>query len=405
MYKKIEEIESIERIEKIDGGVCAAKGFFADGIAAGLKPDGAKDMAYIYSDALCDIAAKFTTNKMQAAPIRHFKQKGEFQTNFVLVNSKNANAMTGKAGIADIEEILTSLKEHFPQVHEPVMSSTGVIGVRLPKEKLVNGLQKFDLKAQEPHNAAKAIMTTDTFPKEAAYKITLEDGSSFHIGAMAKGAGMINPAMATMLCFITTDADIPPSDMQEALDALTPITFNAISVDGDTSTNDTVMLLANKKSGAYDKEAFIKALGEIMLELAKMMVKDGEGATKLVTYKVTGAANDEEAERVAKALSDSLLVKTALYGEDPNWGRIASTVGASGVEAYEEKLTICFEDVCVYKKGENLFDAKMEAEAADVMKKDEFTISCDLGIADGSFTAYGCDLGYEYVKINADYRT
>ena len=393
------------KIEKAQSGVCAAEGFYADGIAAGLKPDGAKDMAFIYSDTLCDIASKFTTNKMQAAPIRHFKQKGEFQTNFVLINSKNANAMTGKAGIADIEDILASLQERFSEVHEPVMSSTGVIGVRLPKEKLLGGIKQFDLSVKEPHNAAKAIMTTDTFPKEVAYKITLEDGSSFHIGAMAKGAGMINPAMATMLCFITTDAGILPHDMQEALDLLTPITFNAISVDGDTSTNDTVMLLANKKSGAYDKEAFNDALGKIMLELAKMMVKDGEGATKLVTYHVTGAANDEEAERVAKALSDSLLVKTALYGEDPNWGRIASTVGASGVEAYEDKLTICFDDVCVYKKGENLFDADMEAKAAEVMKKDEFTISCDLGVANGSFTAYGCDLGYEYVKINADYRT
>ncbi len=393
------------KIEKIQSGVCAAEGFYADGVAAGLKPDGAKDMAFIYSDTLCDIAAKFTTNKMQAAPVRHFKQKGEFKTNFVLVNSKNANAMTGKAGIEDIEEILRTLKKRYDEVEEPVMSSTGVIGVRLPKKKIIEGFEKFDLRAKEPHAAAEAIMTTDTFAKEAAYKVTLEDGSSFCIGAMAKGAGMINPAMATMLCFITTDADIPVVDMQEALDQLTPVTFNAISVDGDTSTNDTVMLLANKKSGVYDKTAFVDVLGRVMLELAKMMVKDGEGATKLVAYEVTGASTDEDAEKVAKALTDSLLVKTALFGEDPNWGRIASTVGASGAEAYEEKLTICFEDVCVYKEGVNLFDSETEAKAAAVMKKDEFTIYCDLGIAQGRFTAYGCDLGYEYVKINADYRT
>ncbi len=393
------------KIEKLQSGVCAAEGFYANGVPGGLKGENALDMAFIYSDELCDIAAKFTTNKMQAAPIRHFKEKGSFQTNFVLVNSKNANAMTGKAGIEDIKEILSALKRRFYEIKEPVMSSTGVIGVRLPKKKLIDGLQKFDLRTKKPHNAAKAIMTTDTFTKETAYKITLQNGSSFHIGAMAKGAGMINPAMATMLCFITTDADIPLDDMQKALDLLTPLTFNAISVDGDTSTNDTVMLLANKKSGAYDKEAFVEVLGKVMLELAKMMVKDGEGATKLVTYHVTGAANDEEAQKVAKALSDSLLVKTALYGEDPNWGRIASTVGASGAEAYEEKLTICFDDVCVYRAGKNLFDAATEAEAAKVMQKEEFTIHCDLGIAAGSFTAYGCDLGYEYVKINADYRT
>jgi glutamate N-acetyltransferase/amino-acid N-acetyltransferase len=388
-----------------NNGVCAAKGFYADGISAGLKPNGAKDVAFIYSDTLCDVASKFTTNKMQAAPIRHFLAKGEFQTNFVLINSKNANAMTGKAGIEDIDNILNTLLHKYSHLHNPVMSSTGVIGVRLPKEKIINSFMQFELSKQNPHYAAEAIMTTDTFSKECAFTVTLENGSSFCIGAMAKGAGMINPAMATMLCFITTDADIPKEDMQELLDTLTPITFNAASVDGDTSTNDTVLLLANKKSGAYNKEAFKEALHKIMLSLAKMMVKDGEGATKLVTYNITGAADDTQAEKVAKALSDSLLVKTALYGEDPNWGRIASTVGASGVEAYEEKLRICFDDICVYDKGNIYFDTDMEAKAATVMQKEEFTISCDLGIADGSFVAYGCDLGYEYVKINADYRT
>jgi glutamate N-acetyltransferase/amino-acid N-acetyltransferase len=393
------------KLSKNTNGVCAAQGFYADGISAGLKPNNQKDMAFIYSDVMCDIAAKFTTNKMQAAPIRHFRAKGEFQTNFVLINSKNANAMTGKAGIQDIEEILDAVTKKHCQVKNPVMSSTGVIGVRLPKEKLIEGANSFDLEEQNPHYAAEAIMTTDTFSKECAFSVTLQNGDSFNIGAMAKGAGMINPAMATMLCFITTDANIPKEDMQELLDTLTPLTFNAASVDGDTSTNDTVFLLANKKSGAYNKEAFKEALHTIMLTLAKMMVKDGEGATKLVTYNVTGAANDTQAEKVAKALSDSLLVKTALYGEDPNWGRIASTVGASGVEAYEEKLRICFDDICVYDRGTIYFDTQMEQKAAKVMQKDEFTIHCDLGVANGAFVAFGCDLGYEYVKINADYRT
>jgi len=216
---------------------------------------------------------------------------------------------------------------------------------------------------------------------------------------------MINPAMATMLCFITTDADVNAVDMQKILDEVTKTTFNAASVDGDTSTNDTVMVLANKKSGAYDKEAFRDALHKIMLFLAREMVRDGEGATKLVTYDITGAKDDKEAEIAAKALSDSLLVKTALYGEDPNWGRIASTIGASGVESDEMSLKICFDDVCVYDKGQVYFDSSMEAKAAEVMKKDIFTISCDLGISNGSFKAYGCDLGYKYVEINADYRT
>lgn len=390
------------KLEKIDGGVCAAEGFYADGVSAGLKANEAKDMAFIYADTLCEIASTFTTNKMAAAPIKHFKAMGEFRTNFVLINSKNANAMTGEAGLEDIEEVLGQLPD---EAMNPVMSSTGVIGVRLPKEKLIKGLKLFDLSAKNPTSAAEAIMTTDRYKKEIAFKVTLKDGSSFNIGAMAKGAGMINPAMATMLCFITTDADVPNAVMQKILDRVVVTTFNAASVDGDTSTNDTVMLLSNSKSGAFDAEAFEEALHQIMEYLAKQMVKDGEGATKLVTYKVTGAKDDREAEIVAKALSNSLLVKTALYGEDPNWGRIASTVGASGADANEDTLTISFEDLCVYEKGTLHFDEAMEIKAAAVMRKEEFTISCDLGIGSGEFTAFGCDLGYEYVKINADYRT
>lgn len=389
------------KIEQLTSGVCASEGFFADGVSAGLKPNGAKDMAFIYSDTLCDVASVFTTNKMSAAPIRHFRQKGDFQTNFVLINAKNANAMTGTAGIEDINEILNTL----PDVTNPIMSSTGVIGVRLPKQKIIDGAKLFKRTKKDSNAAANAIMTTDSFSKEIAFKVELEDGSSFNIGAIAKGAGMINPAMATMLCFITTDADVEKSEMQTILDGLTKVTFNAASVDGDTSTNDTVLLLSNKKSNAYDRAAFTEALHKIMLFLAREMVRDGEGATKLVTYNITGAKNDTEAERVAKALSDSLLVKTALYGEDPNWGRIASTVGASGVECSEESLSISFNDYCVYNKGELLFDAAMEEKTAEVMKLSSFSISCDLGVGSGSFSAFGCDLGYEYVKINADYRT
>ena len=390
------------KIVQTNEGVCCAEGFYADGVSAGLKPDGALDMAFIYADTLCEVASVFTTNKMTAAPIRHFRELGEFQTNFVLINSKNANAITGRAGIEDIKEILLTLPE---EVQNPVMSSTGVIGVRVPKAKLIAGAKLFDLSQKNPHNAAKAIMTTDSFSKEISLRVELEDGSSFSLGAMAKGAGMINPAMATMLCFITTDADVSKAKMQEILDTTTKVTFNAASVDGDTSTNDTVLLLSNKKSGVFHEEAFKEALHTIMHFLAREMVRDGEGATKLVTYAITGAKNDVEAERVAKALSDSLLVKTALYGEDPNWGRIASTVGASGVACSEDTLKISFNEFCVYDSGELYFDAAMEEKASKVMQLDSFTISCDLGIADGKFTSFGCDLGYEYVKINADYRT
>ncbi|WP_310441852.1 bifunctional glutamate N-acetyltransferase/amino-acid acetyltransferase ArgJ [Sulfurimonas sp.] len=384
------------------GGVCASEGFFADGVSAGLKKENAKDMAFIYSEDECEVASVFTTNKMCAAPIRHFRQMGNFKTNFIVINSKNANAMTGEAGIEDIKEVLSNCPLN---VKNPIMSSTGVIGVRLPKAKIIEGMKLFDLTKRDSTSASKAIMTTDTFAKEIAFKIKLDDGSSFNIGAIAKGAGMINPAMATMLCFITTDAKVSKDEMQATLDEIVKSTFNAISVDGDTSTNDTVLVLANGRSGAYEKEAFKEALFKVMHFLALEMVRDGEGATKLVTYKVTGAKDDREAEIAAKALSDSLLVKTALFGEDPNWGRIASTIGASGVEAYEEKLKISFDNLCVYDRGEILFDAEMEKKCAVVMQHQKFTISCDLGIGEGNFKAYGCDLGHEYVKINADYRT
>ncbi|MCK4974484.1 MAG: bifunctional ornithine acetyltransferase/N-acetylglutamate synthase, partial [Sulfurimonas sp.] len=250
------------------GGVCASNGFFADGVSAGLKPDGAKDMAFIYSENECAVASVFTTNKMTAAPIRHFRNMGEFTTNFVLINSKNANAMTGQAGVEDIDEILSTCTD----VKNPIMSSTGVIGVRLPKEKIIDGIKLFDYSKRDSSSAAKAIMTTDKFSKECAFKVKLDDGSSFNIGAIAKGAGMINPAMATMLCFITTDAAVSKKDMQEALDEVTKTTFNAISVDGDTSTNDTVLLLSNSKSGAYDKAAFKEALFKVMHFLALEMV-------------------------------------------------------------------------------------------------------------------------------------
>ncbi len=387
----------------IEGGICAADGFYADGVSAGLKPNGVKDVAFVYSDTLCEVASVFTSNKMAAAPIKH--AKSVTQSNFILINSKNANAMTGKEGVVDIEEILASISAKHSALHMPLMSSTGVIGVRLPKQKIIDAALTFDLTCKAPMAAAEAIMTTDRFSKTCAYEVTCKDGGVFKIGAMAKGAGMINPAMATMLCFITTDAAISREQMQPILERVNKTTFNAASVDGDTSTNDTVFLLSNAKSGCVDLDGFEAALKAIMEFLAKEMVRDGEGATKLVTYEVRGAASEEEAEICAKMLSNSLLIKTALYGEDPNWGRIAMSVGASGVTCNEETLSIAYDDVMLYEKGMNLFNAQIEERAAKVMKREAFSVHVDLGVGEGSFRAYGCDLGYEYVKINADYRT
>lgn len=387
----------------IKGHIDQIDGFNCDGISAGLKPNGNKDLGFIYTNEPCDVQAVFTENRFQAAPLKHYLQYEEnFKTNFVLINSKNANALTGKKGIEDINTIFSSL--NFDLVN-PIMSSTGVIGNPLPIDKIVKGANSFDLNAKNGENLAKAIMTTDAYEKSCMYEVKLEDGSSFKIGAVAKGAGMINPNLATMLCFICTDANVPSDDMKEALKVNTHTTFNAISVDGDTSTNDTVMLLANKKSNAYEKEAFIEAVRLVMHDMAMLMVADGEGAKKAVAFEVKNAVSVEEAQTAAKALSNSLLVKTALFGEDPNFGRIASTIGASKVTSDEEKLVISYNDVIVYNKGELCFDEEQESKAAKVLENDKFKVICDLGVGEHSFTAYGCDLGYEYVKINADYRT
>ena len=387
----------------LKNSIADVDGFFCDGVSAGLKKDGL-DVGFIYSDTPFDVAALFTQNRFQAAPIKHFQRHNITQSNFLLANSKNANAMTGERGIEDIEWILERLGQKF-DLQSPIMSSTGVIGVPLPKEAILEAALDFELQAKRADRFAQAIMTTDTFPKSIGFEVELEDGSSFKIAGVAKGAGMINPNMATMLCFIATDAAVPTQQMRPLLAKYVGTTFNAISVDGDTSTNDSLFLLANKKSGVYNEEAFEFALQKIMHHLALCIVKDGEGATKVAAFHVTGAASDQEAAIAAKALTNSLLVKTALFGEDPNWGRIASTIGASGVECDERRLRIAFEDVVVYDRGQILFDAEREAAAHEVMKKDQFTIHCDLGMGEGSFTAYGCDLGYEYVKINAEYRT
>ncbi len=387
----------------IKGFIDQIDGFFCDGIHAGLKPNGNFDLGFIYSDTPCDVEAVFTLNKFQAAPLKHYQRyEKDFKTNFVLINSKNANALTGEKGIEDINTIFSSLD--FDLLN-PIMSSTGVIGNPLPIDKIVKGANSFDLSSKGAENLSKAIMTTDAYPKTSMYEVKLEDGSSFKIGSVAKGAGMINPNLATMLCFICTDANIPKDDMKELLEVNSHTTFNAISVDGDTSTNDTVLLLTNRKSNAYDKEAFKEALRLVMHDMAMLMVADGEGAKKAVAFEVINAANDEEAETAAKALSNSLLVKTALYGEDPNFGRIASTIGASRVTCDDTKLVISYNDVVVFNKGEFCFDAAREEKAGEVLKNDKYKVICDLGVGEGKFTAYGCDLGYKYIEINADYRT
>ncbi len=397
----------------LENGLENVKGFFCGATNVGMRSNPANsgvsdvdgDVAFIRSENPCDISAVFTSNTFQAAPIKHFqKYPQDFQTDFVLINAKNANAMTGAKGVEDIDSIMSTLSSKI-NVLNPVMSSTGVIGYRLPVKKITSSFDTFDFNSSNSHHAARAIMTTDSFKKELAFEVKLENSNSFNIAAICKGAGMINPAMATMLCFVITDADIPKSDMDELLTTATEGSFNRISVDGDTSTNDTVMLLSNKESGNYEKSAFQEALNKIMFELAMLILKDGEGANKLVAFEVKGAKSEEEAKKASMALSNSLLVKTALFGEDPNWGRIASTIGASGIACDDESLTIHYDDLLIYSSEFRELDKVREDEAYKVMKQEQFKVTCDIGLGDASYTSYGCDLSYEYVKINAEYRT
>lgn len=403
MFKIIEQKNGLENVQD----------FYCGATNVGMRTNPANsgasdidgDVAFIRSEVPCDISSVFTKNTFQAAPIKHFEQypKG-FQTDFVLMNAKNANAMTGEQGIKDIHTIMSSLSQK-QKVHNPVMSSTGVIGYRLPITKITSAFDSLDFNGKNSHLAARAIMTTDSFKKELSYKVELEDGGFFNIAAICKGAGMINPSMATMLCFVITDANIPKNDMDELLVDASEQSFNRISVDGDTSTNDTVMLLANKQSGVYHKEAFAKALQQIMFELAMMILKDGEGANKLVAFEVKGAQTLEDAKKASMALSNSLLVKTALFGEDPNWGRIASTIGASGIPCNDETLTIHYDDLLIFSNEFRELDKIREDKAYTIMKKESFKVTCDLGLGKHTYTSYGCDLSYEYVKINAEYRT
>jgi len=401
------------KLISLENGLENVQGFFCGATNVGMRTNPANsgvseldgDVAFIRSEQPCDISSVFTSNTFQAAPIKHFQKypKG-FQTNFVLINAKNANAMTGKKGVEDIESIMSVLSTKL-NVLNPVMSSTGVIGYRLPIDQIASAFDTLNFNASNSHHTARAIMTTDSFKKELAYNVELEDGNSFRIAAICKGAGMINPAMATMLCFVITDAAVPKSDMDELLTVATEHSFNRISVDGDTSTNDTVMLLSNKQSTHYHKKAFSAALNKIMFELAMLILKDGEGATKLVAFEVKGAKSEDEAKRASRALSNSLLVKTALFGEDPNWGRIASTIGASGIACEDETLIIHYDDLLIYSNEFRELDKAREDKAYKIMKQERFKVTCDIGLGDACYTSYGCDLSYDYVKINAEYRT
>ncbi len=407
-------------MEFIKGGITAAKGFEAASTAAGIKYQERTDMALIYSEKPCKVAGVFTMNVVKAAPVIWDKNivENKIKTQAVIINSGIANACTGTEGLGYCGETANEAAKQLNVDGSGVLvGSTGVIGMQLPVEKLKAGIKalaaKKDGSIEAGTDAAKAIMTTDTREKECA--VTFEmDGVTVTVGGMAKGSGMIHPNMCTMLGYVTTDAVISNKALQSALSTDVNSTFNMISVDGDTSTNDTVLVLANGMAGngkikegtkAYDK--FVAALHAVNEYLAKQIAGDGEGATALLEATVVGAKSEGQARVIAKSIVCSSLTKTAIAGHDANWGRILCALGYSGAQFNPEKIELFFvgkkEQIQIYKDG--VATDYSEEEASKILSEPKVCVLVDMKDGEEEATAWGCDLTYDYVKINADYRS
>ncbi|MCI0495235.1 bifunctional glutamate N-acetyltransferase/amino-acid acetyltransferase ArgJ [candidate division KSB1 bacterium] len=395
-----------------NGSITSPLGYQACGVRCGIKQLG-NDVALLVSDVPSAIAAMFTTNQIKAAPVvlsRQLVQNGKAQA--LLINSGNANACTGQKGLEDAKEMIALTAQGLNLDSEHVLvASTGVIGMYLPMDLIRNGI--FDacknLSRTGGVDAAKAIMTTDTRPKHFSTEIEIASRIC-RIGAIAKGSGMINPHLATMIALFTTDVDIQQSLLQEALSECIAETLNAITIDGEMSTNDSVFLFSNGLSGnpkittkddSYQK--FLAGLKAVSLAITKELAADGEGATKLVTVTVEQAASQEEAFKAAKFIANSMLVKTAIFGKDPNWGRVISAVGASGVTLNSDAIAIRFANILVAENGAAIAFDKVAMK--NVLEQKEISISLSLGIGNYSATVYTCDLTYDYIKINAEYHT
>jgi glutamate N-acetyltransferase/amino-acid N-acetyltransferase len=397
----------------IGGSVTSAKGFLAGATYAGIKKeaDGVLDLGILFSESPCTAAALFTTNRVKAAPVVLCQERlASGKAVAVVVNSGCANACTGKQGLADAVE-MTNLAAMSIGISPGniLVASTGVIGKLLPMNRIKAGIKKIILSTDGGRDLAKAIMTTDTKPKETAVAVRAGD-SEFIVGGIAKGSGMIHPNMATMLCFLTTDADVEINFLRLALKRAVDTSFNMVSVDGDTSTNDMVLIMANGSSGNEaisldSKQAgvFQQALDRTCIYLARCIARDGEGANKLIQVTVSGAPGLLEARLAARAVVSSSLVKAAVHGNDPNWGRIMVAVGQSGVEVVESKIDLYIGDTCLLKAGSPLpFN---EEKVVGVLAGDETPISLQLNLGTGMATAWGCDLSEEYVTINSQYTT
>ena len=407
-------------MKQIKGGVTAAKGYEAASTAAGIKYQGRTDMALIYSQVPCVSAGTFTTNVVKAAPVKWDSQIVDSGAGVqaVVVNSGIANACTGEEGMGYCKETAEAAAKVLNiDAAGVLVGSTGVIGMQLPMQKLVDGIQVLAGKKaeglQSGHDAALAIMTTDTVEKEMAVEIEI-GGKTVTIGGMSKGSGMIHPNMCTMLAFITTDAAITKEALQKALSEDVEDTYNMISVDGDTSTNDTAILLANGLAGnqeityaSPEYETFKEALHMVNETLAKKMAGDGEGATALFEVKVVGAERIKQAKTLAKSVVCSNLTKAAIAGHDANWGRILCAMGYSGVQFDPEKVDLFFESKAgklqIIENG--VATDYSEEVATKILSEPEITATADIKMGDYSATAWGCDLTHEYININADYRS
>jgi len=394
-------------------GVTAVEGFRAAGLHCGIKKNGLADLALLVADRPCAAAAVFTRNRFPAPPLqvtRRHLRSGVAQA--VIINSGNANAFTGEVGLRDAEAMASAVAENLGiPTRQVLVASTGVIGMRLPMDKITTAIPvlisrlSFDL----GHEAAEAIRTTDMFTKEVAVSGRVER-AEIRIGGMAKGSGMIHPNMATMLAFLTTDAQIPPTLLRRGLRQAVDGTFNAITVDGETSTNDMVICLANGKGAAKIGAAgaafrrFVALLTDACAALAKMIVQDGEGATKRIEIVVTGAKDAASARRIAMTVAKSPLVKTAFFGEDANWGRIVAAIGNAGTPVDPNQIDLTFGDVVLVRRGCYL-GASAEAAVSRYLKEKDLQLTIGLSTGPGRATVWTCDLSGDYVKMNAAYRT
>lgn len=399
-------------IEFISGGtVTSPRGFHAGAVYAGIKKksDGALDLALLFSETPCVAAASLTSNRIKAAPILLCQERlksGRAQA--VAVNSGCANAFTGEPGLVDAVETAELVARSLGISPEDVLvASTGVIGRPLPMKLIRAGIRQIALSADGGHDLARAIMTTDTVPKEVAVRVA--DGA-FTLGGVAKGAGMIHPDLATLLCFLTTDANVDLAFLKPALQRAVDGSFNLLSIDGDTSPNDMVLLLANGqagnkpiKAGSRQAAIFRQALSQVCLHLAKSIARDGEGATKFIEVTVSGAVNPAEARLAARTIVSSPLVKAAVHGNDPNWGRVVAAAGRSGAQVVESKIDLHIGDTCLVKGGKvSAFDTDA---VLGVLRQKEVSIILNLNLGAATATAWGCDLSAEYVAINSRYTT